>query len=161
MNTVTAPQNNAEWADIHLPEEIGFFPLASGWWLLIMLCTIALLIAAIAVWRRKKQRAHRQAALLELAQISGIESDQVYAQQLNQLLRRVARQSYPQRAVVSLSSDEWQQFLLSSSRATFTELTLTTLATAAYQAQSPTLDRNAIDQQAQRWIIKHRSTRHA
>ncbi|MGJ8686883.1 MAG: DUF4381 domain-containing protein [Spongiibacteraceae bacterium] len=161
MNDVTTAVNSGEWADIHLPEEIGFFPLANGWWLLLAVCTITLLVGAIVAWRRKKQRAHRQAALLELAQIICIESDQLYAQQLNQLLRRVARQSYPQRAVVSLSGSEWQQFLLTSSTSAFTEQVLIELGAAAYQAGPPTLDRNSITEQAQRWIIKHRGARHA
>ena len=40
--------------DIHLPEAIGWWPLAPGWWILLLL--IGLLIFAVVIWLRRLAR---------------------------------------------------------------------------------------------------------
>ncbi len=55
--------------DLHLPEVIGWWPPASGWWFLIVLVSaglVYLLYRSIRKWRRN---ASRRVALRELARI--------------------------------------------------------------------------------------------
>ena len=44
----------AQLRDIHLPETVGLWPLAPGWWLLIALI-IGALVTGIIYWRRRYQ----------------------------------------------------------------------------------------------------------
>ncbi len=100
--------------DIHLPETGGFWPPAPGWWLLALLL---LLIAAGAIWlirrRHKKNRWLRQAK----AELAGLErtaeQSTAWFCELNSLLKRAARERYPEQHPEVLSGEAWVTFLLS------------------------------------------------
>ena len=49
--------------DIHLPEAIGWWPLAPGWWLLIILVCLGLITLARLFLRRRQASAYRRQAL--------------------------------------------------------------------------------------------------
>ena len=102
----------AQLADIRLPEPVGIWPPAPGWWILA-----ALLVAGIYFgghklfvwWRRRRFCQH---ALLELDRIfdelalAGPEDSDTarlrYANSFNSVLRRVALVHFPNSAVASL-----------------------------------------------------------
>ncbi len=92
MTPLTPEQQAAleKLRDIRLPEPIGWWPLAPGWWALI---AVALLIVlATAVWSILRRRTRRFAALRELdglrAQLQT--GDGTVAADLAALVRRVA-----------------------------------------------------------------------
>lgn len=99
--------------DIHLPASQGWWPPAPGWWLLGLAALIAL-AAAVALWRRRRKRtlwrreARKALAVLESRATA---SDDWFAE-LNSLLKRAARQSYPSRHPETLSGTAWVEFLL-------------------------------------------------
>lgn len=109
-------------ADIHLPEPVGLWPPAAGWWILVALLLAGLYFGgrkAIAAWRRRRFCAH---ALLELERIydefatneTGGDPDAVrlrYVNALNSVLRRVALAHFPNAAVASLGGEDWLRFL--------------------------------------------------
>ncbi|WP_371168869.1 DUF4381 domain-containing protein [Aliiroseovarius sp. 2305UL8-7] len=73
--------------DIHLPEQIGWWPLAPGWWILLA-STCAAVLAALA-WNILRKHTTRYLALRELDQIT--DQDPIaFATNLSVLLRRVA-----------------------------------------------------------------------
>ena len=125
--------------DIHLPEQVGWWPLAPVWWLLVAGFLLAL-IAGLWWWRRLRLRqAPVRAALLEL---NGLETryrenrDATLAlQEFSVLLRRVALTLRPRTEVASLDGEEWLQQLDSLAGGTYFHTSLgRSLLQAPYQA---------------------------
>lgn len=92
--------------DIRLPEPIGWWPLAPGWWALI---AVALLIVlATAVWSILRRRTRRYAALHELAALRTqlLAGDGTVAADLAALVRRVALSARGSH-LARLSDSDW------------------------------------------------------
>lgn len=94
--------------DIHLPQTGGFWPPAPGWWFLafVLLACIAALI-----WLARR-RHHRhlwlRQAKAELADLERTATKQPqWFTQLNALLKRVARERYPDEHPEAYSGDQW------------------------------------------------------
>lgn len=143
----------AELRDIHLPTEVGQWPLAYGWWLLAVLTVVT--VVTLVVWWVKQRRlklARRQA----LAALKTITSEQAdWPVQLNQLLKRLAISYFPQQRVASLHSAEWIQFMseqLSVKKREVFSQTLSALNQALYQPQADTPDFTQSQAQAALWI---------
>ncbi len=157
MNPAASPLD--QLADIHLPPPVASFPWAPGWWVLLGLSLIAMV--AVLLWLRSRRRksAFRRAALLELAELNAIASDQNFAQQLNQLLRRVALHSFAKDDIAGLSGDKWMDFLYQScgDKPAFSDTTLTAMLAAAYQPPNDTLPRDVLIAESKNWIRRHRS----
>ncbi|WP_315982906.1 DUF4381 domain-containing protein [Aliamphritea spongicola] len=82
-NSVTAAADPlAELRDIHLPEAVGYWPVAPGWWLLL---ASVLVLAGLIVWtvRRYRHNAYRRAAAKEL--------DKVYQQYMSDVKAALPR----------------------------------------------------------------------
>ncbi len=108
----------AQLKDIHLPEEPGIWPLAPGWWCVLLL---TLLIAAVLIYlvRKYRQGAAKREALIQLQQIEiqyqKDEDSRRYYSDISKLLRRAAIHTYSREACAGLSGDAWLQFLQSHS----------------------------------------------
>ncbi len=97
--------------DIHLPEPIGWWPPAPGWWLLAVGLP-ALLMLAWWLWRWLRRKTVAKLALAELESIAQSDADaRVQVQQLGILLRRVALSRYPREQVAGLVGEQWLAFL--------------------------------------------------
>ena len=101
--------------DLHLPELIGWWPLAAGWWFLIGLVVAGfayLLFKAFNQWRRN---AARRLALKELSRIQqdfrqGIDEISL-AIELSELLRRTMLAYAPRNEVAGLTGEGWLRWL--------------------------------------------------
>jgi len=101
--------------DLHLPEAIGWWPLAPGWWVLIALAMLGLgylLYKAFLKWR---WNAARRMALRELARVqaeyeSGLDAVTL-ATELSQLLRRTMLAYACRDEVAGLTGKRWLQWL--------------------------------------------------
>ncbi len=158
----------AQLKDIHLPEPVGWWPLAWGWWLLMALILVVL---AVVLWRghlrRRRQRYRRDAlTLLERALLDfqreepGPEARRHYLQQVSQLLRRTALSALPtshQSALASLNGEQWLRFLDLSAKVSpgFTDGAGRALAQGPYQPD-PEVEVEALHRLAQQWIRHHR-----
>lgn len=158
----------AQLKDIHLPEPVGWWPLAWGWWLLIALM---LMVLGTLLWkgyvRRRRQRYRREAmALLEHAYRDYQLSDpdpaarRRYLQQVSHLLRRTALSALPdarETELAALSGAQWLRFLELSAALTpaFTEGPGHILAEGPYQPD-PQVDIDALHRLARQWIRHHR-----
>ncbi len=120
----------AELRDIHLPEAIGWWPVAPGWWLLLAL--IIIFIAALFYYLRwRKNQKNRpvvfstqqvmQAAQLEFSAIEQVHTEaenksddhmRLIVADISQLLRRSAVQlNHSPGAVAGLTGDAWLSWL--------------------------------------------------
>jgi hypothetical protein len=113
----------SQLAGIHLPEAVGFWPPAVGWWILLA----GLIITAVfftrstlkAIVRRKKlanalqelARSYRSYTEQALFENSKSIAGPVFLNQLNAILRRVALTLYPSANIASLSGADWLNFL--------------------------------------------------
>ena len=101
--------------DLHLPEAIGWWQPASGWWFLIVLVSaglVYLLYRSIRKWRRN---ASRRVALRELARIqyeykNGVDEISL-AIELSELLRRTMLAYAPRHEVAGLTGANWLHWL--------------------------------------------------
>lgn len=105
----------AQLRGYRLPEPVGWWPPAPGWWLLgiIVLATVAGM--AIWLWRRHRRLAPTRAAARELARLRAAHMRQddaaMLLRGLSTLLRRFALSRWPQEQVAGLEGENWLAFL--------------------------------------------------
>lgn len=110
----------AQLKDIHLPESIGWWPLAAGWYVAIGLFCV--FVASLCYWFYKKRRdaqAKNQALRLLLQYTERYERERNAAMtcaQVSELLKRVALAYFPRHDIASLHGEAWIHFLNQSAR---------------------------------------------
>lgn len=151
-------------ADIHLPDSVSWWPLASGWWALLALLVIVLI--AVLLWRRRlKQNHYRKLAQQELDAIySSYQSTQNAAKFLHDisvLLRRTALTAHPKTFNASIKGQAWLDWLDSvclNPIAQFNSESGQQLLTASYQ-KDPQIDAAALYHLSRFWLSEHRNYR--
>ncbi len=110
--TPLSPEIQAELAklhDIHLPDPIGWWPLALGWWLLLGLLSLGALAALAFEYRRR--RTVRYAALRELAGMKARLADGPMVQDVTTdlavLLRRIVLCGPEAQKFAAISGPDW------------------------------------------------------
>lgn len=123
--------------DIHLPEPVGWWPLAPGWWVVAGLVAI---IAAAGLWlllRRRRSRAQR-AALAALNRIEARYEEHgdahACARELSALLRRLALACDKNQAAVT--GDQWLAHLQDLAPLELQQPQATALLTAPYSPRA-------------------------
>jgi len=110
----------AQLADIHLPEPIGLWPPAPGWWILGLL-----ILLGLAYLGRRWYLSYQRKLILRqaLAELDGCASDYAHADSdddkarvnyvnaVNTVMRRVALVHYSDQQVAALSGREWVDFI--------------------------------------------------
>ena len=89
--------------DIVAPDPVTWWPLAPGWWVVLLALGLALIWLGSRRYRRWKQNAYRRAALRELQSMP--------ASELPALVKRVCLATFPREQVASLSGEAWLEFL--------------------------------------------------
>ncbi|HDZ09040.1 DUF4381 domain-containing protein [Pseudohongiella sp.] len=119
----------SDMADIHLPAEPGFWPLAPGWWVLAALLLALLVYGAYRLQQRLQLHRRYRSALRELdkclatlqanAGTDGPDMEQrlVYVNEVNSVLRRVALSHFEHNRVAGLSGQDWVAFIKQHDRA--------------------------------------------
>lgn len=106
-----APAHGPLLRDIHLPPQPSWWPLAPGWWGLMVL---AVLVVGVLIWwwhRQRRRVADERRVLAEVDQVLSLwrEQPQALASGLHQLLRRGALRLDP--AAAQQRGDAWRQTL--------------------------------------------------
>jgi hypothetical protein len=101
--------------DLHLPQFIGTWPLAPGWWVLIGLLLLLFAYLSRESYRKWRHNAPRRLALRELNRVRG-EYDRgvdkvTLGKELSELLRRAMLAYAPRRQVAGLTGDSWLEWL--------------------------------------------------
>lgn len=101
--------------DLHLPEAIGWWPLAPGWWFLILVFVAGILYLSYRSIQKWRRNAMRRVALRELSRIQKeyrVGVDEItLAIELSELLRRTMLAYAPREEVAGLTGDRWLHWL--------------------------------------------------
>ena len=144
----------AQLRDIHLPEAIGYWPLAPGWWIFIGLSLLIFIGLAYAGKRYHKQTAFKRAATDQLAAIEAhTECDQTYLQAINRLLKQTALATHDRKDIAGLKGQDWLTFLDKHSDSNFfTTGEGKVLSQGPYQSEPPSFDKATIQKEIKHWI---------
>ena len=150
------PNSGLQLNDIHLPALADFWPLAHGWWILLVLIILALFgIVKWRQWRAKKQE--KAAIIVKLrpieAALTKAPTNALIAE-LNTLLRQISVNYYPRRTVAGLTGKNWLVFLDAAGDTTqFSQGVGEILADAPYQTVGlANLDQKALLDLIEQWI---------
>lgn len=145
---------------LHLPEAVGWWPPAPGWWLLGIAALAGAVLGMRALVRHRRRGRYRRAALAELAacaqeaRTSG--DSQVFAARASAILRRAALHRYPRSRVAPLCGEAWLAFLEESGRiGGFRDGPGRVLGEAVY-ASALRCDVAALEALCRRWLKVHR-----
>ena len=101
--------------DLHLPDPVGWWPLAPGWWLLLAMLAAALVWLAVVARSRHRQGAARRHALRKLRELERRYAEDGDAVQLaidvSALLRRAILAYSPRADVAGLTGPAWMERL--------------------------------------------------
>ncbi len=147
MATVNLPLR-----DIHLPEQIGYWPLAPGWWALTLLLLL-LIFAGFSFWHFWQRRQLRRIALRRLDDLVSLPENELAAP-LSRLLRQAAISHFPRQESAGLNGQHWLEFLDRPFKDTpFSNGVGRCLSDAPYRPE-PEIDGEAVIALCRRWLKK-------
>jgi hypothetical protein len=101
--------------DLHLPPDIGWWPLAPGWWLLIVLAAAGLGFMLYRLFMNWRADRARRVALRQLAVVTRSYEQSgnavALASELSELLRRTVLAYAPRTEVAGLTGEAWLRWL--------------------------------------------------
>lgn len=156
----------SQLADIHLPEPVGFWPPAPGWWILFFLLCALLYWAARRYYANWKLQRARSFAMRELdkcletfrAASRNIAPDGVASLKLNlvsdinAVLRRVAMKNFGNENFASLGGAAWIAFLRNHGDTSLLDDSLAFTLSEGRFAKQWDVDEQRLYQMAQQWI---------
>lgn len=105
----------AQLKDIHLPSSIGWWPLAPGWYVLMILIFLMVFVISYLFYRRAQDAKPKLQALKLLKKYQQHyekePNSQMTSARVSELLRRVALVYFPREQVASLHGESWIAFL--------------------------------------------------
>jgi len=108
---VVKPDWLTQLAPAHAPPPASWWPLATGWWVLLILS--AIIIGALIYRQRHPASCLRRIALHQLKNMETMISDDVtLARELEHLLRRFAIARFGRDQVANLSGERWLTFIV-------------------------------------------------
>lgn len=121
------PDNLPELRDIHLPDGVSIFPLAYGWWaILVVLLAVILLYRIIRLLYIKSKKRYALHLLASVSKQKSLSS----AASMSEILRRICVYKYPQATV--LIGQQWIDFLNNHSKSKLDKKTAELLIEAPY-----------------------------
>lgn len=136
--------------DIKLPIKPSFWPLAEGWYVILALIFVTIILGYL-LWYSYRNKPLPY-ALRELNKIKQENSTQSL-KELSKLLKRVAMAKYGRDPIAPLSEDSWQEFILSAAPDIFNQNQAKQLAFAIYNPK-PKMPDKKLFSCSQKWIKK-------
>lgn len=151
----------ANMRDIHLPDPVGWWPPAPGWWLLLLLALATLAFSLVWLIKCYRSNRYRREALVILIQLETSLAQQPLelCHAILALLRRTAKSAYPGQGLeAELLPQLLQRLNLSCRKSAFDPALQQQLKELPYQAnpQIPAQTPKELLVSTQRWIKKHR-----
>ena len=101
--------------DLHLPDAIGWWPLAPGWWIVSLLVAVGIVLLLRNALRRRSQGAARRHALRQLEHYKRAYVDHgnpvTLGKEVSELLRRTMLAYAPRADVAGLTGNAWLEWL--------------------------------------------------
>ena len=139
------------------PEHAPWFPLAPGWWLIVI--GVAALLSGWWFYKCKKNNArfyqvsHRELLSINL-KFSDTSQNAEFIQAISRWLRQVSLQAFPDKDISALTGDNWLNFLDSILYGNdFSQGDGKVFGTLVYSKQ-PEINRTAILSLCNRWLIQ-------
>jgi hypothetical protein len=146
--------------DIHLPEAIGWWPLAPGWYVLIAVALMAVWYSADRLYKRHVHaRAKKQALLLLQTYTAQYEQDhnaQLTSARISELLKRVALAYFPREQVASTYGQAWIDFLNKTGKGVDFEPVKSMLLDSPFKTKE-SLNLKPLITRAQLWIKQRKA----
>lgn len=150
--------------DVHLPEQVGWWPLATAWWVLAAFIMTTIIAGIIYLRRHRKKNQYRKAAQIDLQcyfekwQTNGDSAS--YLQGANLTLKRCFRhfsidQLPTGSSSLTLTGPAWITHLNLYARQNFSVKTEVALGTDCYQ-EKPSVAVEQVNTEVSRWIKSHR-----
>jgi len=143
--------------DIHLPDPVSWWPLAPGWWALMVLIVMVVLLIAYCI---RRYRNHKISALyLAKQELERIKTDfninqdkSNLVKELSELIRRLSISIFPREESAGLTGEAWLKFLDQySAKNEFNNGIGRVLIEAPYQA-NPEFNTNELIGLISRWL---------
>ncbi|HAU1296694.1 TPA: DUF4381 domain-containing protein [Legionella pneumophila] len=145
----------AQLRDIHLPEPVGWWPLAPGWYGLMVLIVVLIAGAAYFIYKRHVNALPKKQALgllkIYKEQYEKDKNTQLASAHVSELLKRVALVYYPRAEVASMHGEAWLEFLNQTGRGIDFTPVKSMLLDSPYKS-SDTLNLNPLITRAEKWI---------
>ena len=145
--------------DIIPPQDISVWPLALGWWLLLIIGITVIAFMVVIIKRHRKKWEYRKHALSLLDNhyqqwhLNGDNAESLQA--LTRILKRTAMTAYPQGQLASLYGHQWVDFLNQQTKQPLFNHELSqAIEKGLYQSQ-PQVDISHFYHCCQRWIKTH------
>jgi hypothetical protein len=154
MQHAADPASLRNLVDIVEPDALStWWPLAPGWWAVLGVVAIVVLVLAVRALRVYYRNAYRRYALRLIRDATDIQSIAV-------ILKRVAIAAYGRDAVANLSGEAWVAWLASHGGVALPDDASSALAGGPYQRDSVAID--PVRSFAHTWITCHSppATRH-
>lgn len=156
-NPTTAAAANPldQLRDIHLPEPISWWPLAPGWWLVIIGGCLLLGWLITLFYRHYRAGLYRRQALRKLKQLSSMQGPPQLGE-LFELLKQTAISAYPNHHPGSRSIEPFIRFMQHScNRPVFNQLSADMEKVLYSSSSLETHEINSLIVDAKTWIKRH------
>jgi hypothetical protein len=146
--------------EIALPAPVSYAPQTWGWWALLSVLVLAvLLVSARRYWQWRRDR-YRREALVRLAELQSSDDQLRALRELPELLKRVALSMPTTYPVAALGGEDWQAFLVRHSPQPLPADFSQQLAQLAYAPDSTLLtlkeeQRERLFNTSKRWVEQH------
>ena len=117
----------AQLKDIKVPEPVSWWPLAPGWYILMAILLIIIILSLVLIYKAKTRKKHLNTLKSEITNLYDQYPDNShqYAQRLSPLLKRIALLRFKSIKINQLHGKTWEVFLNRYSQSeSFNTLTL-------------------------------------
>ena len=156
MNQTIADASLNNLHDIMLPDAVGFFPLAPGWYIVLLLFLSLLFHLAYTRYKQYKADQYKRDALVELDQFQVKSKENTITLLL--LAKRVGISAYGRDTIAKLHEDAWWDFIERHSQAKVDAALRKEIQTLLYKEDN-TFDESAFDAVLSfvtQWITSHK-----
>lgn len=99
-------------APLREPPSVGWWPLAPGWWLALIITSILIGLLCRALLLRWRKNRYRRLALAQITVLRELGKPSL--EQVNRLLKATALRTWPDQKVAAMHGSEWLHWLSES-----------------------------------------------